>query len=176
MTSCRPSQRTWKHPIISKPVDPHPICIFHPHNQPPPNIAHEYFASEVPPPVQVASGLTAGIKLADRFVFNGHLVLPAEVKVFLLDFHYRLCSVNERMHGTRDIGPHSSVVPSGKPYSLLYVCAHRLSEILAFGTGACMEFVPPCIRSYTKEVGIQLEVMDTVLSPSWRSFNVSSNQ
>lgn len=34
-------------------------------------------------------------------------------------------------------------------------------EILVFGTGARMEFVPPRIRSYTRELGIQLEVMDT---------------
>ena len=41
----------------------------------------------------------------------------------------------------------------------------RIIEILIFGTGARMELVPGSIREYMKELGIQMDVMDTVGTP-----------
>jgi len=38
----------------------------------------------------------------------------------------------------------------------------RIAEILIFGTGARMELVPGSVRGYMKELGIQMDVMDTV--------------
>ena len=132
-------------------------------------------ASEVPPPVQVASVSTAGIKLADGLVFSGPVVF-LEGKVFLWDVpnggFVTGSGVDTKKWDAWNKGHWSifeTVVPRpGKLCYLLYMYAHGLSEILVFGTGARMEFVPPRIRSYTKELGIQLEVMDTV-SPSRRS-------
>ena len=135
-------------------------------------------ASEVPPPVQVASVSTAGIKLADGLVFSGPVVF-LEGKVFLWDVPnggftgITSSGVDMKKWDAWNKGHWSifeTVVPRpGKLCYVLYMCAHGLSEILVFGTGARMEFVPPRIRSCTKELGIQLEVMDTV-SPSRQSF------
>ncbi|KIM63615.1 hypothetical protein SCLCIDRAFT_1214009 [Scleroderma citrinum Foug A] len=114
-------------------------------------------ASEVPPPVQVASVSTAGIKLANGLVFSGPVVF-LEGKVFLWDVP----------NGGFITSPSSSMGMDMKMWdawskghwSIFELVVPR-PEILVFGTGARMEFVPPRIRSYTRELGIQLEVMDT---------------
>jgi len=137
-------------------------------------------ASEVPPPVQVASVSTAGIKLADGLVFSGPVVF-LEGKVFLWDVPNGGFTTSPNLSMGMDMKKWDAwskghwsifevVVPRpGRFCYLLNACAYRPSEILVFGTGARMEFVPPRIRSYTRELGIQLEVMDTV-SPPRRSY------
>ena len=129
-------------------------------------------ASEVPPPVQVVSVSTAGIKRADGHVFSGPLMF-LEGKVFL--WMFRMETSSPALEWTRRSGPDAwnkghrsifeTVVPRPVNCYLLYVCAQTLRGPCV-RPGARMEFrVPPRIRSYTKELGIQLEMMDTV-SPS----------
>jgi NADH dehydrogenase [ubiquinone] 1 alpha subcomplex assembly factor 3 len=135
-------------------------------------------ASDVPPPVQVTSVGPAGIKLADGLVLTGPVVF-LEGKVLLWD----VPSLGEGSGGGRSWGEWTRahwevfdvVVP--KPGRLFVSWFRvrvgrvvdrpllRIIEILIFGTGARMELVPGSIRGYVKELGIQMDVMDTVGSP-----------
>ncbi|KAI6135144.1 DUF498-domain-containing protein [Pisolithus croceorrhizus] len=137
-------------------------------------------ASDIPPPVQVLSVSKTGIKLADGLIFSGPVVF-LDGKVFLWDvpnggFSSVVSTAQsrsgkgsgmERWEGwTND---HWSifevVVPKPGVYSKLHgikVFGHSTClEILVFGTGARVEFVPPRVRSYITGLGIQLDVMDT---------------
>ncbi|KAL4076282.1 NADH dehydrogenase 1 alpha subcomplex assembly factor 3 [Scleroderma yunnanense] len=114
-------------------------------------------ASEVPPPVQVASVSTAGIKLTDGLVFCGPVVF-LEGKVFMWDVP----------DGGFITGSSPGMGTDAKKWDAwtkehwwIFEVVVPKPEILVFGTGARMEFIPPRIRSYTRELGIQLEVMDT---------------
>lgn len=128
-------------------------------------------ASDVPPPVQVSSVGLTGIKLADGLVLTGPVVF-LDGKVLLWD----VPGVIKRNGGTSSWDEWTRehwevfqvVVPKpGKPFAAsAYLSAwlfdRALVEILIFGTGARMELVPSRIRGYMKELGIQMDIMDTV--------------
>ncbi|KAI6034951.1 DUF498-domain-containing protein [Pisolithus orientalis] len=111
-------------------------------------------ASDIPPPVQVLSVSKTGIKLADGLVLTGPVIF-LDGKVFLWDVPN---------------GGFSSTVSTGdgigwegwtsEHWSMFEVVVPK-PEILVFGTGARVEFVPPRVRSYITGLGIQLDVMDT---------------
>ena len=133
-------------------------------------------ASDVPPPVQVSSVGPGGIKLADGLVLTGPVVF-LEGKVLLWDVP-GVGDVKES-EGTRLwdgwTGAHWEVFDVVVPKPGRLVCelfetlidfVHATVEILIFGTGARMELVPASIRGYLKELGIQMDVMDTVRARS----------
>ncbi|KAG1752466.1 NADH dehydrogenase 1 alpha subcomplex assembly factor 3 [Suillus paluster] len=99
-------------------------------------------AGDIPPPVQVSSITSAGIQLADGLILPSACIF-LDGKVFLWDVPPRLWDGWNREHWS----VFETVVP--KP------------EILVFGTGRRMELPPPSIRGYLKELGIQLDIMDT---------------
>ncbi|KAG2155104.1 uncharacterized protein EDB93DRAFT_1239374 [Suillus bovinus] len=97
---------------------------------------------DVPPPVQVSSITSAGIQLADGLVLPSACIF-LDGKVFLWNVPSHLWDGWGREH----LSVFETAVP--KP------------EILVFGTGRRMELPPPSIRGYLKEMGIQLDIMDT---------------
>ncbi|KAF8138737.1 NADH dehydrogenase 1 alpha subcomplex assembly factor 3 [Boletus edulis] len=103
-------------------------------------------ASDVPLPVQVSSVGPGGIKLADGLVFTGP-VLFLEGNVLLWDVP---C-----------IGGMGAWDAWTKAHWEVFDVVVPKPEILIFGTGARMELVPGHIRGYIKELGIQMDVMDT---------------
>ncbi|KAH7887480.1 hypothetical protein F5I97DRAFT_2072803 [Phlebopus sp. FC_14] len=106
-------------------------------------------ASDVPPPVQVSSISDAGITLADGLVLKGAVVF-LEGKVFLWDVPLS--------GGSGGSGIWDSWTK--EHWSIFEVVVPR-PEILIFGTGRRMEFIPSAIRGHMKELGIQMDVMDT---------------
>ncbi|KAG6334868.1 hypothetical protein ID866_4228 [Astraeus odoratus] len=129
-------------------------------------------ASEVPPPVQVLSVSNAGIKLADGLVLTGPVVF-LEGKVYLWDVPnggFTPAPGNGRQTGT---GVEKWDQWSKEHWSIFEVVVPK-PEILLFGTGARMEFVPPRIRAHLKELGIQLDVMDTKNASS--TYNLLSEE
>ncbi|KAF8558743.1 DUF498-domain-containing protein [Imleria badia] len=105
-------------------------------------------ASDVPPPVQVASVGPAGITLADGLVYTGPVVF-LEGKVLLWD-----------VPGLALGGTRSWEAWTREHWEVFDVVVPK-PEILIFGTGARMEVVPGSVRGYMKELGIQMDVMDT---------------
>ncbi|KAI6100223.1 DUF498-domain-containing protein [Pisolithus croceorrhizus] len=103
-------------------------------------------ASDIPPPVQVLSVSKTGIKLADGLILSGPVVF-LDGKVFLWDVPNG--GFSSRWEGW-----------TNEHWSLFEVVVPK-PEILVFGTGARVEFVPPRVRSYITGLGIQLDVMDT---------------
>ncbi|KAG1782986.1 NADH dehydrogenase 1 alpha subcomplex assembly factor 3 [Suillus placidus] len=99
-------------------------------------------AGDVPPPVQVNSVTSAGIQLADGLVLPSACIF-LDGKVFLWNVPSHLWDGWGREH----LSVFETAVP--KP------------EILVFGTGRRMELPPLSIRGYLKEMGIQLDIMDT---------------
>ncbi|KAN0097223.1 NADH dehydrogenase [ubiquinone] 1 alpha subcomplex assembly factor 3 [Tylopilus felleus] len=104
-------------------------------------------ASDVPPPVQVSSVGPAGITLADGLVLTGPVVF-LEGKVLLWD----VPSLGQ--------GPRAWDAWTRAHWEVFDVVVPK-PEILIFGTGKRMELVPSSVRGYTKEMGIQIDVMDT---------------
>ncbi|KAG1755368.1 hypothetical protein EDB19DRAFT_1891677 [Suillus lakei] len=104
--------------------------------------AEEGLEGDVPPPVQVSSITPAGIQLADGLILPSACIF-LDGKVFLWNVPSHLWDGWGREH----LSVFETVVP--KP------------EILVFGTGRRMELPPPSIRGYLKEMGIQLDIMDT---------------
>lgn len=128
-------------------------------------------ASDVPPPVQVSSVGPTGIKLADGLVLTGPVVF-LDGKVLLWD----VPETHAWEEWTKEHWQVFQVVvpkPGGSCRVVLLgsvgVVDARTIEILIFGTGARMALVPSSIRGYVKELGIQMDVMDTV-----GSFNLIS--
>ncbi|OAX44843.1 DUF498-domain-containing protein [Rhizopogon vinicolor AM-OR11-026] len=107
-----------------------------------PTVFTNMLAGDVPPPVQVSSITSAGIQLADGLILPSACIF-LDGKVFLWDVPTRLWDGWTREHWN----VFELVVP--KP------------EILVFGTGRRMELPPSSMRSYLKEMGIQLDIMDT---------------
>ncbi|KIK64772.1 hypothetical protein GYMLUDRAFT_160733 [Collybiopsis luxurians FD-317 M1] len=110
-------------------------------------------ASDIPPPVQVASITPSGIQLSDGLIIPGPVVF-LEGKVFLWDVPRALLSsswggeAEEDKQLIRDVfGIFESVIP--KP------------EILLLGTGKTIFQPPPFMREHLNGMGIQLDVMDT---------------
>ncbi|KIO12474.1 hypothetical protein M404DRAFT_56975, partial [Pisolithus tinctorius Marx 270] len=115
-------------------------------------------ASDIPPPVQVLSVSKTGIKLADGLVLTGPVIF-LDGKVFLWDVP------NGGFSSTVSTGMVSGNMErwegwTSEHWSMFEVVVPK-PEILVFGTGARVEFVPPRIRSYITGLGIQLDVMDT---------------
>ncbi|KAI9574435.1 DUF498-domain-containing protein [Boletus coccyginus] len=107
-------------------------------------------ASDVPPPVQVSSVGPAGIKLADGLVSTGPVVF-LEGKLLLWD----VPGVGNGSGGT------GSWDGWTRAHWEVFDVVVPKPEILIFGTGARMELVPGSVRGYMKELGIQMDVMDT---------------
>lgn len=153
-----------------------PIHTTHPLHAPDhPTTLTNMLASDVPPPVQVSSVGPAGIKLADGLVLTGPVVF-LDGKVLLWDVpgvgkeNVGTSSWNE---WTREHWEVFQVVVPKPGRSFCWVALRvgpivdRVSvEILIFGTGARMELVPSSIRGYMKELGIQMDVMDTASARS----------
>ncbi|KAI6024478.1 DUF498-domain-containing protein [Pisolithus marmoratus] len=106
-------------------------------------------ASDIPPPVQVLSVSKTGIKLADGLVLSGPVIF-LDGKVFLWDVP----------NGGFRSGVEMWAGWTNEHWSLFEVVVPK-PEILVFGTGVRVEYVPPRIRSYVTGLGIQLDVMDT---------------
>ncbi|KAJ3777356.1 NADH dehydrogenase 1 alpha subcomplex assembly factor 3 [Lentinula raphanica] len=99
-------------------------------------------ASDIPPPVQVASISSSGIELTDGLIIPGACIF-LEGKVFLWDPPRTFWEGwNERHFDVFEL-----VVP--KP------------EILLLGTGKTIFQPPQFIRDHLNKMGIQLDVMDT---------------
>ncbi|KAG1806502.1 NADH dehydrogenase 1 alpha subcomplex assembly factor 3 [Suillus plorans] len=107
-----------------------------------PTVFTNMLAGDIPPPVQVNSITSAGIQLADGLILPSACIF-LDGKVFLWNVPSRLWEGWDREH----LSVFETAVP--KP------------EILVFGTGRRMELPPPSIRGYLKEMGIQLDIMDT---------------
>ncbi|KAJ3876371.1 NADH dehydrogenase 1 alpha subcomplex assembly factor 3 [Lentinula edodes] len=99
-------------------------------------------ASDVPPPVQVASISPSGIELTDGLIIPGACIF-LEGKVFLWDPPKTFWEGWKEEH----FDVFEVVVP--KP------------EILLLGTGKTIFQPPPYIREHLNKMGIQLDVMDT---------------
>ncbi|KAF9238813.1 NADH dehydrogenase 1 alpha subcomplex assembly factor 3 [Melanogaster broomeanus] len=128
-----------------------PIHTTHPvHTADRPTVLTNMLASDVPPPVQVSSVGPAGIKLADGLLLEGPVVF-LEGKVFL----WNVPAPAKRTDGRSDWEEWKR-----EHWEIFEVVVPK-PEILVFGTGARMELVPSSIRAYIKELGIQLDVMDT---------------
>ncbi|OJA18803.1 hypothetical protein AZE42_00860 [Rhizopogon vesiculosus] len=119
-------------------------------------------AGDVPPPVQVSSITSAGIQLADGLILPSACIF-LDGKIFLWDVPTRLWDGWSREH----LNVFEVVVPKPGAFEVLLarkaITEHQV-EILVFGTGRRMELPPSSIRSYLKEMGIQLDIMDTVRS------------
>ncbi|KIJ69856.1 hypothetical protein HYDPIDRAFT_23022 [Hydnomerulius pinastri MD-312] len=115
-----------------------------------PTVLTNMLASDVPPPVQVSSVSAHGITLADGLVLKGAVVF-LEGKVFLWDVP----------QPSKGVGGVSGWEGWGKEQWGLFEIVVPKPEILIFGTGLRMELVPNSIRAYMKELGIQMDVMDT---------------
>ncbi|KAJ4479052.1 DUF498-domain-containing protein [Lentinula aciculospora] len=99
-------------------------------------------ASDIPPPVQVASISPSGIELTDGLIIPGACVF-LEGKVFLWDPPKTFWEGWKKEH----FDVFEVVVP--KP------------EILLLGTGKTIFQPPPFIREHLNKMGIQVDVMDT---------------
>ena len=125
-----------------------------------PTMFTNMLAGDIPPPVQVSSITSAGIQLADGLVLPSACIF-LDGKVFLWDVPPRLWDGWGREHWN----VFEVVVPKpgafeGSPVK--NAITEYEAEILVFGTGRRMELPPPSMRSYLKEMGIQLDIMDTV--------------
>lgn len=107
-----------------------------------PTVFTNMLAGDIPPPVQVNSITSAGIQLADGLILPSACIF-LDGKVFLWNVPSHLWDGWGREH----LSVFETAVP--KP------------EILVFGTGKRMELPPLSIRDYLKEMGIQLDIMDT---------------
>ncbi|TFK43910.1 DUF498-domain-containing protein [Crucibulum laeve] len=107
-------------------------------------------ADAAPPPVQVESISTEGIRLADGLNIRGPCLF-LEGCVFLWDVPNLLDGKGSRGRwqdwSTERFEVLESVVP--RP------------EILLLGTGKTLAQPPPAFRTYLNKLGIQLEVMDS---------------
>ncbi|KAF9226767.1 DUF498-domain-containing protein [Gyrodon lividus] len=115
-----------------------------------PTVLTNMLASDVPPPVQVSSVGPAGIKLADGLVLVGAVVF-LDGKVFLWDVP----------GSAKGQGGMSNWQGWKREHWGVFEVVVPKPEILIFGTGPRMELVPSSIRAYMKELGIQMDVMDT---------------
>ncbi|KAI5993661.1 DUF498-domain-containing protein [Pisolithus albus] len=119
-------------------------------------------ASEIPPPVQVLSVSKTGIKLAEGLVLRGPVIF-LDGKVFLWDVpnggFNSVVSTAEPRSG-KGSGMEKWEGWTNEHWSIFEVVVPK-PEILVFGTGARVEFVPPRVRSFITGLGIQLDVMDT---------------
>lgn len=119
-------------------------------------------ASDIPPPVQVLSVSKTGIKLADGLVLSGPVIF-LDGKVFLWDvpnggFNSVVSTAQPR--SGKGSGMEKWEGWTNEHWSIFEVVVPK-PEILVFGTGARVEFVPPKVRSFITGLGIQLDVMDT---------------
>ncbi|KAH9938073.1 NADH dehydrogenase 1 alpha subcomplex assembly factor 3 [Fomitopsis serialis] len=94
------------------------------------------------PTVQVKTITNEGIELADGLIIPGASIF-LDGKVFLWDVPEKQWEGWDKKH----FGIFDVVVP--KP------------ELLLFGTGKKVAFVPPMLRQYISSLGIQVDVMDT---------------
>ncbi|KAH7931323.1 MAS20-domain-containing protein [Leucogyrophana mollusca] len=99
-------------------------------------------AGDVPPAVQVNSVSAEGIQLADGLILPSACIF-LDGKVFLWNVPTTLWAGWGKEH----FGIFETAVP--KP------------EILVLGTGKSMALLPPFLRSYVRQLGIQVDVMDT---------------
>ncbi|KAF8076805.1 NADH dehydrogenase 1 alpha subcomplex assembly factor 3 [Lyophyllum atratum] len=99
-------------------------------------------ADDNPPAVQVKSITNQGIQLMDGLLIPSSCIF-LEGKVFLWDVPSTLWVGWEKEH----FEIFETVVP--KP------------EILLFGTGKTISQIPPQLRTYLNQLGIQVDVMDT---------------
>jgi NADH dehydrogenase [ubiquinone] 1 alpha subcomplex assembly factor 3 len=121
-------------------------------------------ASEIPPPVQVESVTHAGITLSDGLVIPGACIF-LEGKIFLWDVPNSLWDGwGKEMFQIFEV-----VVPKpGEPLcmqqleDILHIDTFLRVEILLFGTGKSVARLPSHLHSYVNQLGIQVDVMDTV--------------
>lgn len=125
-----------------------------------PTVFTNMLAGDVPPPVQVSSITSTGIQLADGLILPSACIF-LDGKVYLWDVPARLWDGWGRAHW--DI--FEVIVPKPGAFEVLLTRKAFTKyevEILVFGTGRRMELPPPSIRGFLREMGIQLDIMDTV--------------
>ncbi|KAF5369603.1 hypothetical protein D9757_010469 [Collybiopsis confluens] len=110
-------------------------------------------ASDIPPPVQVASVTPSGIQLTDGLIIPGPVVF-LEGKVFLWDVPRALMSTGSGTGSEEDKQMIKDVFE-------IFECVIPKPEILLLGTGKTIFRPPSFVREYLNDLGIQLDVMDT---------------
>ncbi|KAH9844340.1 DUF498-domain-containing protein [Rhodofomes roseus] len=94
------------------------------------------------PPVQVKTITDEGIELADGLILPGASIF-LDGKVFLWDVPQKQWEGWDKKH-----------------FEIFDVAVPK-PELLLFGTGRKVAFVPPMLRQHLSSMGIQIDVMDT---------------
>ena len=119
-------------------------------------------ADENPPPVQVKSITNQGINLADGLTIPSACIF-LEGKIFLWDVPSTLWAEWTKDH----FEIFETIIPRPGTHLVLHVyfsCSSRRIEILLLGTGPTLSQIPLPLRSHLNQLGIQVDVMDTVRS------------
>lgn len=122
-------------------------------------------ADDNPPAVQVNSITEEGIQLADGLLLPSACIF-LEGKVFLWDVPKELWGGWGKEH----FEIFETIVPKpGESYLRIKHCKAYTTdglEILLLGTGKRISQAPPALRTYLNQLGIQVDVMDTVRNVS----------
>jgi NADH dehydrogenase [ubiquinone] 1 alpha subcomplex assembly factor 3 len=116
-----------------------------------------------PQPVQVTKVSPTGIELADGLVITSSCIFLGG-KVFLWRVPPTLWSgwEKERFEIFEVAVPKPGASSLRQPIARTYISWGMFTELLIFGTGESTVAPPTAIRRYLHELGIGMEIMDTV--------------